>query len=63
MQIIVSIFLNLKLVNVENTRFVVFMQGEITSKVYLGKKIFKRSFKLSKMIFFVIKKFKYDFLK
>ena len=56
MQIIVSILLNLKLVNVENTRFVVFMQGEITSKVYLGKKIFKRSFKLSKMIFFFDKK-------
>ena len=62
MQIIVSIFLDLKLVNVENTRFVVFMQGEITSEVYLGKRIFKRSFKLSKMNF-LIKKFKYDFLK
>ena len=56
MQIFVSIYLDLKLVNVQNTRSIVFMQGEITSKVYLGKKIFKRSFKLSKMIFFFDKK-------
>ena len=41
MQIIVSIFLDLKLVNVQNTRFVVFMQGEITSEfLFMKIKIF-----------------------
>ena len=40
MQILVSIFLGLKLVNVQNIRFVAFMQGEITSKFYLREKDF-----------------------
>ena len=41
MQIIVSIFLDLKLVNAQNTRSVVFMQGEITSEfLFMKIKIF-----------------------
>ena len=35
MQIVVSIFLDLKLVNVQNPRFVAFMQEEITSEFLL----------------------------
>ena len=42
MQIFVSIYLDLKLVNVQNTRSVVFMQGGITSKFYLKEKYFLR---------------------
>ena len=54
MKIIGSVFLDLKLVNVQNTRSVVFMQGEIISKFYLEKKkkkkdrFLKRSFKFKK---------------
>ena len=40
MKIIGSVFLDLKLVNVQNIRFVAFMQGEITSKFYLREKDF-----------------------
>ena len=35
MQIVVSIFLDLKLVNMQNTRSVAFMQREITFEFYL----------------------------
>ena len=64
MKIIGSVFLDLKLVNVQNTRSVVFMQGEIISKFYLEKKkkndrFLKRSFKFKKKkkksFFFLIK--------
>ena len=49
MQTIVSIFLDLKLVNMQNTRSVAFMQREITSEFYLWKeRFFMRSFKLAK---------------
>ena len=35
MQIIVSKFLDLRLVNMQNAKFVAFMQGEITIEFYL----------------------------
>ena len=61
MQIVVSIFLDLKLVNMQNTRSVAFMQREITFEFYLSKeRFFIRRFKLSQMNF-LIKKFRYDF--
>ena len=42
MQIIVSIFLDLWLVNMQNIRSIAFMQGEITSEFYLKDKDFLR---------------------
>ena len=40
MQVDASIFLDLKLVNVQNTRSVVFMQGEMTSEfLFIKRKI------------------------
>ena len=43
MQIIVSICLDLKLVNVQNIRSIVFMQGEITFEfLFIKKKDFLR---------------------
>ena len=42
MQIIVSIFLDLWWVNMQNIRSIAFMQGEITSEFYLKEKDFLR---------------------
>ena len=42
MQIIVSIFLDLWWVNMQNIRSTAFMQGEITSEFYLKEKDFLR---------------------
>ena len=62
MQTIVSIFLDLKLVNMQNTRSVAFMQREITSEFYLWKEnFFMISFKWAKWI--LLQKFRSIFLK
>ena len=48
MQIIVSILLDLKLVNVQNPRSVAYMQGGITSEFFFFflKKIFHEKFRI-----------------
>ena len=65
MQIIMSIFLDLWLVNMQNTRSVASMQGQITFEFYLQENDFLRQVSnlLSSKMNFLIKKFKFDFLK
>ena len=65
MQIIMSIFLDLWLVNMQNTRSVASMQGQITFEFYLQENdFFKTSFKsIIRQNEFFDKKFKFDFLK
>ena len=54
MQIVMSIFLDLKLVNIQNTRFVAFMHREIIFEFYLWKEnFFYEKFQIRKMNFVI----------
>ena len=63
MQIVVSVSLDLRLVSMQSTRSIAFMQGEITSEFYLlenGSFLWEVSnLLIGKWIF--DKKFRYDF--
>ena len=62
MQIIVSIFLDLWWVNMQNIRSIAFMQGEIRSEFYLKEKDILREVSnlLTSKMNFLIKKFRSD---